>query len=81
MKKKLVAFAVTAAMVITSAVPALAWQATGLDTSANEVVVTAASGAAGVTDENVAGTIQNGKEFKTWIDFNRTDVNSEYGET
>ena len=78
MKKKLVAFAVTAAMVITSAVPALAWQATGLDTSANEVVVTAASGAAGVTDENVAGTIQNGKEFKTWIDFNRTDVNSEY---
>ena len=78
MKKKLVAFAVTAAMVISSAVPALAWTATGLDTSANEVVVTAESGANGVTDTNVAGSIQNGKEFKTWIDFNRTNVNTEY---
>ena len=78
MKKKLVAFAVTAAMLVTSAVPALAWTATGLDTSANEVVVTAESGANGVTDTNVAGSIQNGKEFKTWIDFNRTNVNTEY---
>ena len=76
MKKKLVAFAVTAAMVITSAVPVFAWTAVGSDINlnANAVVADANNAEKGIrnTDSDVVGSIQAGKEFKTYVDFNRT---------
>ena len=76
MKKKLVAFAVTAAMVITSAVPALAWTAgTGstLDTTQNQLVLTSSTATrSGITETGVAGAIANGKTFSATVDLNRT---------
>ena len=80
MKKKLVAFAVTAAMVITSAVPAFAWTAVGsdLDTSANEIIANHETAPGGIKDTEVAGPIQAGKEFKTYVDLNRTEKSFEY---
>ena len=80
MKKKLVAFAVTAAMVITSAVPVFAWTAVGkdLDTSANEIVANSETAPGGIKDTDVAGPIQAGKEFKTYVDLNRTEKSFDY---
>ncbi len=82
MKKKLVAFAVTAAMVITSAVPALAWTAgTGstLDTTQNQLVLTSSTATrSGITETGVAGAIANGKTFSATVDLNRTSGDFEY---
>ena len=54
MKKKLVAFAVTAAMVVASAVPALAWEVVdntpAFDTTQNQIVLTNAQ-KDGIVDE------------------------------
>ena len=80
MKKKLVAFAVTAAMVVTSAVPVFAWQADGqytLDTAANKIVVDS-SVPKGISDNGMAGAINEGKSFKTTVDFNATEGQFEY---
>ena len=71
MKKKLVAFAVTAAMVITSAVPALAWEPAekvDLDTTKNEIVVDVDQEAGIKEDKNEAAL---GAAWSTVIDFNR----------
>ena len=82
MKKKLVAFAVTAAMVVASAVPALAWSPDGgrLDTSNNQIIVnedgTLPGGA--VETEGVAGAITSGKTFSSVVDLNRTTTRFEY---
>ena len=82
MKKKLVAFAVTAAMVVTSAVPVLAWEADkpGLDTSKNEIVLTGGENGfpEGIKDGSVAGPISDNKTFTTYVDFNRIKGNFEY---
>ena len=83
MKKKLVAFAVTAAMVVTSAVPVLAWEADkpGLDTSKNEIVLTGDPDDGfpeGIKDESVAGPISDEKTFTTYVDFNRIAGDFEY---
>ena len=82
MKKKLVAFAVTAAMVVTSAVPVFAWSPDGgrLDTSNNQIIVnedgTLPGGA--VETEGVAGAITSGKTFSSVVDLNRTTTPFEY---
>ena len=73
MKKKLVAFAVTAAMVVTSAVPALAWELGGgdkVDFSNNEVVLTDAA-AEGIVDGINAAITEEGATYETIVDFNR----------
>ena len=82
MKKKLVAFAVTAAMLVTSAVPALAWEAntTRPDaTAGNQIVVDKdlAKGA-GVIEEGVAGPIADTKTFTATVDLNRRVGQFEY---
>ena len=82
MKKKLVAFAVTAAMVITSAVPALAWSddVTKVDYTKNQIVVdkTVNSGG-GIVETAVAGGITDSKTFTTTVDLNRIAGQFEYG--
>ena len=81
MKKKLVAFAVTAAMVITSAVPALAWSddVTKVDYTKNQIVVdkTVNSGG-GIVETAVAGGIADSKTFTTTVDLNRIAGQFEY---
>ena len=74
MKKKLVAFAVTAAMIVTSAVPALAWGPvtnTG-DTmpQGNEVVIDKDHLSKGI--ENPGAVINDGDKYSITVDFNRT---------
>lgn len=73
MKKKLVAFAVTAAMVITSAVPALAWEIGGqpsIDLTKNEVIVTPAQ-SQGIVENINAAITEEGVKYETIVDFNR----------
>ena len=78
MKKKLVAFAVTAAMVVASAVPALAWEVVdntpAFDTTQNQIVLTNAQ-KDGIVDDTVGGTIPEKADdaitFQTIVDFNR----------
>ena len=85
MKKKLVAFAVTAAMVITSAVPALAWEVVdntpAFDTTQNQIVLTDAQ-KDGIVDDTVGGTIPEKADdaitFQTIVDFNRITAASHF---
>ena len=77
MKKKLVAFAVTAAMVITSAVPALAWEIGGqpsIDLTKNEVIVTPTQTQGIVDDINVA-IDEDGATYEMIVDTNRVEGN------
>ncbi len=80
MKKKLVAFAVTAAMVVASAVPALAWSPVNTGPTmpvSNEVVMDATHLQDGIVNEkNVA--ISDGAEHSITVDFNRTNGNFDY---
>ena len=80
MKKKLVAFAVTAAMVVTSAVPALAWSPVNTGPTmpvSNEVVMDSTHLQDGIVNEkNVA--ISDGAEHSITVDFNRTNGNFTY---
>ena len=81
MKKKLVAFAVTAAMVITSAVPALAWgpNTDTTDYTKNQLVVDKdVNEGAGIVADNLNGEITDGKTFTTTVDLNRTNVDFEF---
>ena len=80
MKKKLVAFAVTAAMVVTSAVPALAWEASvsGDDLTAGNQIVVNKNLKDGIVEEGVAGEITHGKAFTTTVDLNRRVGQFEY---
>ena len=81
MKKKLVAFAVTAAMVITSAVPALAWgpNTDTTDYTKNQLVVDKdVNEGAGIVADNLNGEITDGKTFTTTVDLNRTNANFEF---
>ena len=76
MKKKLVAFAVTAAMVITSAVSALAWEVVdntpAFDLTKNQVVLTSAQ-KDGIVDTVEKAIPEEGTvEFQTIVDLNRT---------
>lgn len=71
MKKKIVAFAVTAAMIVTSAVPVFAvggWgeETTVVNENPNVVVVDKT----GITTEEVKGDLEDGVEFRTVVDFN-----------
>ena len=80
MKKKLVAFAVTAAMVVSSAVPALAWSPVNTGPTmpvSNEVVMDSTHLQDGIVNEkNVA--INDGDEHSITVDFNRTNGNFTY---
>ncbi len=80
MKKKLVAFAVTAAMVVASAVPALAWSPVNTGPTmpvSNEVVMDSTHLQDGIVNEkNVA--ISDGAEHSITVDFNRTNGNFTY---
>ena len=72
MKKKLVAFAVTAAMVITSAVPALAWEATGDKVpETNEVVISSNNLKDGIVENYNNVAIHDGDEYSITVDMNR----------
>ena len=78
MKKKLVAFAVTAAMVVTSAVPALAWEIGGqpsIDLTKNEVIVTPAQ-SQGIVDDINAAIDEDGATYEMIVDTNRVEGNS-----
>ena len=78
MKKKLVAFAVTAAMVITSAVPVFAWGPAGQDEwpSTNEVLIDANHLEGGISETGT--TIKNGDTYSITVDFNRTSGSFQY---
>ena len=81
MKKKLVAFAVTAAMVITSAVPALAWgpNTDTTDYTKNQLVVDKdVNEGAGIVADNLNGEITDGKTFTATVDLNRTNADFEF---
>ncbi len=81
MKKKLVAFAVTAAMVVTSAVPALAWgpNTDATDYTKNQLVVDkTVNEGAGIQDDSLNGEITDGKTFTTTVDLNRTNRDFEF---
>lgn len=71
MRKKIVAFAVTAAMIVTSAVPAFAvggWGETAPVVNDNPNVVVIDS--EGITTDDVKGDLKDGVDFQTVIDFN-----------
>ena len=74
MKKKLVAFAVTAAMVVTSAVPVLAWVPVTNDgdtmPASNEVVIDKDHLSKGI--ENPGAAVNDGDKYSITVDFNRT---------
>ena len=76
MKKKLVAFAVTAAMIITSAVPVFAeWKPDGtptIDMSKNQVVATSAQ------KDGVVNSVSGQTEFSATVDLNKTIGDFEY---
>ena len=77
MKKKLVAFAVTAAMVITSAVPALAWgpNTDTTDYTKNQLVVDKdVNEGAGIVADNLNGEMT----FTATVDLNRTNADFEF---
>ena len=78
MKKKLVAFAVTAAMVITSAVPALAWGPAVSDEwpSTNAVLIDANHLKGGISEAGT--TIKDGDTYSITVDFNRTSGSFQY---
>ena len=79
MKKKLVAFAVTAAMVITSAVPALAWTATGDSVpESNEVVLTSTHLEGGIVENYNHTKITDDAEYSITVDMNRTGGSYQY---
>ena len=81
MKKKLVAFAVTAAMVVTSAVPAFAWgpNSDATDYTKNQLVVDkTVNEGAGIQDDTLNGEITDGKTFTTTVDLNRTNADFEF---
>ena len=79
MKKKLVAFAVTAAMVITSAVPALAWEATGDKVpETNEVVISGTHLKDGIVENYNNTAITDSAEYSITVDFNRTSGDFQY---
>ena len=83
MKKKLVAFAVTAAMVITSAVPAFAvWEPSGAQDmpETNEVVIDSTHLKAGI-ENPLGGAIASGAADSITVDFNRTKGNFAYNIT
>ena len=78
MKKKLVAFAVTAAMVVASAVPALAWEIGGqpsIDLTKNEVIVTPAQ-SQGIVENINAAITEEGATYEMIVDTNRIAGNS-----
>ena len=82
MKKKLVAFAVTAAMVVTSAVPVFAADWTGKDITEKGNVVTVASTANGVKDTTVKADLTAEGASVTHsaiVDFNKAPAGSGEG--
>ncbi len=78
MKKKIVAFAVTAAMIVTSAVPVFAvsgWGETTLPENDNPNIVKVDKG--GITTERVKGDIEDGIQFETIVDLNNCKTYNE----
>ena len=83
MKKKLVAFAVTAAMLVTSAVPALAWTANSQTVPATNEVVIQNTGAKtdlkdGIVENYNNVAISDGLEYSITVDMNRIHGNYQY---